>query len=127
MNAANTREMSGLENFLPGIKENAQSVPDHHFYAATGKLDKLKQVIEKSPYKINEADSRGQVTLIWPIFTAQVEVVEYCLAMGADPFLKPDPNSASPIEAAETMRNVSEAHFQCYKLVKNAAQKIHNV
>ncbi|MDH5436189.1 MAG: hypothetical protein OEX83_05460 [Gammaproteobacteria bacterium] len=124
MKEANTRFMTGLSNFLPGIKDSAHSVPDHHFHAATGRMDKLREIIDKNPNKVNEADSRGQVTLIWPIFTAQIEAVQYCLSMGADPFLKPVANSASPLEAAETMRNVSDAHNECYELIQKAAQAI---
>ena len=124
MKEANTRNMEGLKEFLPGIKENAQNVPAHHFHAATGRMDKLREIIEKDPHKVNEADGRGQVTLVWPIFTAQIEAVKYCLSKGADPFLKPHPGSASPMEAAETMRNVSQAHNECYELVQKAAQEI---
>ena len=124
MNESNTQNMPGLEEFLPGIKEKAQSVPDHHFYAAVGNMERLKQVIDESPHKINEADARGQVTLIWPIFTGQIEVVKYCLLAGADPFLKPQANSASPMEAAEIMHNVSEAHNEIYTIMQRASQNM---
>ena len=124
MKESNTCNMEELSEFLPGIKDGKHKVPDHHFHAATGRMDKLREIIEKSPHKINEADGRGQVTLVWPIFTAQVEAVRYCLEKGADPFLKPHPEAASPMEAAETMRNVSEAHNQCFELIQKAAQEI---
>ena len=124
MKEANTSNIDGLKDFLPGIKDSKHPVPEHHFHAATGRMDKLRNIIEKYPYKVNEADSRGQVTLVWPIFTGQIDAVRYCLEMGADPFLKSHPEAASPMEAAETMRNVSEAHNECFELVKNAAQAI---
>ncbi|MDH5767221.1 MAG: hypothetical protein OEZ38_14495 [Gammaproteobacteria bacterium] len=120
----NDKQLDKLNEILPGVAPHISYVPNHHFHAATGRIDKLKDVLSKNPYKVNEADSRGQVTLVWPIFTAQIEIVEYCLEMGADPFLKPNPSSASPLEAAETMKNVSDAHYKCYELVMSAAKKV---